>query len=221
VPIARVAGDVLTAQESAALDEWAAEHAVRCLFFLSRSDDPATIAVAQASGFDLVDVRMELSREPATGELPPSIRPFAESDVPELGAIARTSHDNTRFFADSHFPRARCEDLYETWIEESCKGWAGAVFVAEREAAVCGYVTCHAGEDGRAFIGLIAVASDRREGGAGTDLVSAAVRWSADRGCVELAVVTQGSNVRAQRLFQRCGFRTSSVGLWLHKWYER
>ena len=49
-----------------------------------------------------------------------------------------------------------------------------------------------------------------------------AVAWRcAERGLSDVTVVTQGRNVPALRTFESCGFRTTDVGLWFHKWYDR
>jgi dTDP-4-amino-4,6-dideoxy-D-galactose acyltransferase len=219
VRIGRVAGDVLTAERSRAVDLWARSHEVACVYFLARADDPPTLEVAAEAGYRLVDVRVELARpvEPVRGEA--AVRPHRAADLPELRAIARASHDNTRFFADPRFADERCRDLYSTWIEESCSGWADAVLVVEREGLAAGYVTCHLHEGGAASIGLIGVAAGERERGLGGELVVAALAWASGREARVLSVVTQGGNVRAQRLFQRGGFRTAAVGLWFHRWY--
>lgn len=218
--IGRVSGDVLTDERRAEIDDWARERSVECLYFLARADDPRTLALAGEAGFDLVDVRLELGRLVGEEPQPSTVRAHRAGDLPRLRAIARTSYDSTRFFADPRFPDERCRDLYETWIDESCNGWADIVLVSERNGDAVGYVTCHLDESRTASIGLIGVASESRGRGLGGELVSAALRWSSDQRAVEMSVVTQGANLPAQRLFQRCGFRTSSVGLWFHKWYS-
>lgn len=219
VAIGRVEGDVLSADRAVAVGEWARERSVACVFFLARPDDPGTLRAAQQAGFDLVDVRLELAREVAGGS-GDGVREARGGDVAVLRSIARASHEGTRFFADERFPDERCRDFYETWISESCAGWADAVLVAEADGRAAGYVTCHVDEGGsEASIGLIGVAESERNHGLGAQLVFGALAWCAARGVSRLSVVTQGGNVPAQRLFQRLGFRTQSVGFWFHKWY--
>jgi RimJ/RimL family protein N-acetyltransferase len=41
------------------------------------------------------------------------------------------------------------------------------------------------------------------------------------KGAGRITVVTQGRNVAALRLFERCGFLVESSEVWLHKWYEQ
>ena len=173
---------------------------------------------AQQAGFQLVDVRIELHRPTAAERAP--VREHREEDVEALRAIARASHGDTRFYADPRFPRKRCDDLYDVWISRSCDGWAEAVLVPDEKGPAAGYVTVHVDEARqRGSIGLIAVAPEARGRGVGETLVRAAVDWCHGRALREILVVTQGRNVNAQRVFQRCGFRTSTVGLWFHKWY--
>ena len=50
-------------------------------------------------------------------------------------------------------------------------------------------------------------------------LIAAALDWCEAEGAEEVAVVTQGRNVAAQRLYQRCGFVTQRLELWYHKWF--
>jgi dTDP-4-amino-4,6-dideoxy-D-galactose acyltransferase len=181
--------------------------------------DVAESLAAQGAGFRLVDVRVELHRPTAAGHA--AVREHHEGDVQALRSMARVSHSDTRFYADPRFPRGRCDDLYEVWIRRSCDGWAQTVLVPDEGGTPAGYVTVHVDEAGqRGSIGLIAVAPDGRGRGVGETLVRGAVDWCHRRGLREILVVTQGRNVSAQRVFQRCGFRTATVGLWFHKWYS-
>lgn len=219
--IGRVAGDLLTAGRSRAIDAWAREREIDCLYFRARADDRSTLEVAPEAGFRLVDVRLELARPVDGVGGAAAVRPHRSSDLPALRTIARTSHDNTRFFADPRFPDERCRDLYAAWIENSCAGWADEVLVAEHDGRAAGYLTCNLdGEGGTVSIGLIGVAADQRERGLGSALLAGALAWASNRSASVLSVVTQGTNVRAQRLFQRAGFRTAGASLWFHKWYE-
>jgi len=204
------------------IDAWARTHDVDCLYFLARPDDPETVGIAQGAAFRLVDVRVELAQPSTETEPAARVRPYRSTDLETLRAIARASHEITRFYADLHFPRERCSDFYDTWIVRSCEGWADGVLVAELDGRPAGYVTCH-GDPAlrRGSIGLIAVSAAARGNGLGRDLVLGALSWCRDHGSTEVSVVTQGANVGAQRLFQLCGFRTVSTGLWFHRWYER
>jgi hypothetical protein len=43
--------------------------------------------------------------------------------------------------------------------------------------------------------------------------------WAAREDAKRAVVITQGRNVRAQRLYQRSGFVTASSQLWYHRWF--
>jgi GNAT superfamily N-acetyltransferase len=227
--VARVCGGALTREKLAQIDDWCSHWGVVCLYFLARPDDPETARLAQAGGFQLVDVRMTFEwnagREALAAKPPadPSagVRPAQPGDVRALESIARECHTDSRFFFDPIFPREKCAALYETWIRRSCEGYAQAVLVAERRGAPAGYITCHLDRGSQAGrIGLLGVDLRARGGGLGPLLVSRALEWFCARGVRQVSVVTQGRNVDAQRLYQRCCFRAQAVELWYHKRYR-
>ena len=203
-----------------AVDAWADEHAVECLYYLAPGDDSVSIHAAESTGFHLMDVRVELARRADSDESVEGIRDATSADTEALRAIASGSHGDTRFYADPNFPDERCHVFYDTWIRRSLEGWAAGVLVADVEDMPAGYVSCHL--DGTTgSIGLIAVDESARGRGLGTTLSLAAVAWCAGRGADRMTVVTQGRNTPALRTFQRAGFLPSSLDLWFHKWYSR
>lgn len=218
--IGRVTAGKLHPGDAGAIEAWCDAERIRCLYLLAGGQDPVTARLAAGSGFRFVDIRLTLDKavqEP--GELPLSIRPAVEGDVPALAAIARTSHTDSRFYCDGEFPTGRCDDLYETWIRKSClEGYAAAVLVAVQDSRPAGYITCNVkGQVGQ--IGLIAVADWARGAGHGSNLVRSALSWLQVQGASKVKVVTQGRNIQAQRLYQRCGFHSSAVELWYHRWF--
>ena len=217
--VARVLGGRLDRGRLAAIESWCRTEAIDCLYFLADSGDPATAVLAEGAGFRLVDLRVTLAR-PTTGFDPPEavswIRPARAEDVPELRRIATVSHHDSRFYADPHFDRGRCDELYAAWIEKSCR--EDMVLVAEHEKRPAGYISCLLRSAGEGEIGLLAVSSEAQGRGLGGALVGAALRWFADRGAARVRVVTQGRNTRAQRLYQAHGLLTHSIGLWFHHW---
>ena len=200
---------------------WARSAGVRCLYWLADPDGVDSLLMAQEVGFRLVDVRVELERQLARppAEVHPDVRLLQPDDVPGLVRIARASHHESRFYADPGFPNERCDDLYATWIEKSCAGWADAVQVARsKEDEPIGYLSCHAKQDGSGQIGLVAVGREARGRGIGRGLVDASLRWFAQRDLASARVVTQARNVGALRLYETAGFRTASVRFWFHLW---
>jgi dTDP-4-amino-4,6-dideoxy-D-galactose acyltransferase len=222
--IARAAVFCLTEQSIAEIDEWCGTHGIECLYFLAGSTDQRTPRLAQESGFRFVDIRVTLdlrnlescgTRDTATDV---TIRNAVEGDLDALKALARRSHRDSRFYYDGNFSVEQCDELYETWIEKSCRGWAQNVLIATNHGDVEGYISCHVANAGAGQIGLVGVSEKARGRGLGRELLINAIRWFSAEGVEVVTVVTQGRNVGAQRLYQRCGFTTRSVELWFHRW---
>jgi ribosomal protein S18 acetylase RimI-like enzyme len=94
------------------------------------------------------------------------------------------------------------------------------VLVAHAKGRVAGYVTCHASESKNGSIGLLAVAEEYRGCGIGANLMSTALQVFEQKGVETVSVVTQARNIASQRLYQKAGFRTRSVQLWFHRWFN-
>jgi dTDP-4-amino-4,6-dideoxy-D-galactose acyltransferase len=220
--VARVRGASLSEVAMAEVKSYGDAERIDCIYFLADADDACSAAVAQASGFRFVDLRVTLERSVGDylAQETPAIRPFEPADLPTLRAIARSSHQDSRFYADSHFPRAACERLYDEWLNRSCAGWAKAVLVAECGGAPAGYLTCHVEAGQAGSIGLFAVARQFRGRGLGRQLIGACLEYFRGQKAERVTVVTQGRNVASQRLYQRCGFLAARVQVWYHRWSD-
>jgi ribosomal protein S18 acetylase RimI-like enzyme len=219
--IARMQGNTLTADEAAAALDWCSNHEIECLYFLAVSGDASTIRIAEESGFHLVDVRITFERPlDNPPPLPGHVRKAEPADLPALQRIARSSFSGTRFYNDPHFDRARCDELYVRWTAQSVEGYADRVIVADHNGAAAGYITCSLSPALVGSIGLVAVDSEQRSSGVGQRLVDAALHYFAGQGMEKASVVTQGNNLKSQRLYQRCGFVTQSLELWYHRWFS-
>lgn len=224
--IARLTSSRLTEEILKETYSWCAVNSIDCLYFLADTADDETVLLAEKSDFHLVDLRLTLEK-PATAilanaALPANslIRVSGDYDIEDLRLIARNNHSDTRFYFDRHFPQERCDELYATWIERSCRGFADAVFVADNNGKAGGYITCHLREGNIGQIGLVGVGSALQGKGIGTLLVNRALQWFVEQNMATVTVVTQVRNVAAQRLYQKNGFLTQSVQLWYHKWFN-
>ena len=232
--IGRVRGR-LSPETTGRIVDWCGEERIDCLYLLSASDDPLTVALAEKHGFYLVDIRLTLERplapvqaqaigkEQAIGkqEAVGKVRPARISDITVLSQTARESFRHSRFYFDPAFETSRCDDLYSVWIEQSVKGQADFVLVAELDGRPAGFITGHVKPGGIGEIGLLAVDAAGHGRGLGQQLVAESLRAFRESGETIARVVTQGRNIRAQRLYQRCGFITHSMELWYHKWLNR
>jgi dTDP-4-amino-4,6-dideoxy-D-galactose acyltransferase len=215
--IARYQGESLCPDTARAAREFCLQNRIECLYLLL-NNDPSTLATAQTYGLEEVDVRTTFQRE-VTKSFPSGshhIRQARSEDLPALCAIARASHKDSRFYSDPAFPNERCDAMYETWIQRSVEGWADKVLVADI-GDVTGYVTCNlSGTTGS--IGLIAVQESYRGRGFGRELVEAALSLFHSEKMLIAEVITQGGNLVAQSLYERCGFQVKSRRSWFHAW---
>jgi ribosomal protein S18 acetylase RimI-like enzyme len=220
-----VDGSRLTPTGVAAILAWCRQEHVRCVYFLAESNDSQTIRLAEQNGFEFQDVRITFelgSTDWKTFELPASgisIRAGRLDDIPALRQIAATAYRDARFYFDRRFSHPQCDLLYAGWLESICRAGAENVLIAERGRRVVGYLCCGSDGSGAGRIGLTGVEAANRGQGVGRHLVVDALRWFQKRGIEQPTVITQARNVRAQRLYQRCGFVTQAVHLWYHRWF--
>ena len=224
--IGRIKANRLSPEAVDQIKEWCLINQIDCLYFLADSDDNETISLAEKNQFHLVDICLTLERQlsdvseitSADGGI--EIRQAEPDDIKTLRAVAKASHHDSRFYYDPKFDDRRCDELYETWIEKSCRGYADIVFVAALQEKPVGYITCHIVDEAKGRIGLFAIGPKSQGKGIGRQLINRSLSWCAACGLDQVSVVTQGRNHKAQRLYQSLDFRTKEVGLWYHSWFS-
>jgi len=220
--IARIESDRLDEASITEALDWSRKQHIDCLYFLCAPDDDRSVVLAEANGFHLVDIRLDLSRRI---EAPPAatgvaVRGFQPSDFEALQRIASDAYRDSRFWYDGRFTHDQAASLYREWITRSCRDDAESVLVAAEDSRMKGFITCSFENESIGRIGLLGVASGARGAGVGSALVQAALAQCGGQGRREVRVITQARNIGAQRLYQAHGFRTLSVHLWYHKWFK-
>jgi dTDP-4-amino-4,6-dideoxy-D-galactose acyltransferase len=195
---------------------------IDCLYYLADAIDGESIRAAEAAGFRCSDVRVTRERrlDQVPSELPEDVEIFRENDLPALQAIARSSHTASRFYYDPQFPRELCDRLYETWITKVCQSEPEGVLVVRRAGLAVGYLACDLDSPTTGTIGLVAVAESERGQHLGELLVRGSLSWFAARGRERVRVVSQARNLASARVYERMGFRTTSVEHWYHLWLD-
>jgi ribosomal protein S18 acetylase RimI-like enzyme len=148
------------------------------------------------------------------------IRRATEADAPALGRLgglllrAHHAFDPQRFIAPGSDP----EGGYEWFLRSQLKEDDAAVFVAEQDGAVTGYIFAALEpiswkelREACGFIHDIAVDQKGRRSGIATALMQAAMDWLRSRGAPRVVLGTAERNAAAQRLFEKLGFRRTMV----------
>lgn len=221
--IGRVTGSKLDPQKAAIINTWSEKNQVDCLYFLATSDDPQTSQTAENDRYHWVDNRVTLAnklQEPiSVSSNPAQIRQAQENDIESLRIISRNNHLDSRFYFDGHFDRDKCDELYAVWIEKSVRGGADQVLVWVEDRQPIAYVTGRITRDGSGSVELVGVHPAWQGKGIGYQLTMHLLAWFQKQRSNHVIVVTQGRNIGAQVLYQRCGFVTVSIELWYHKWF--
>jgi len=148
------------------------------------------------------------------------IRPATSADLPvlgRLGALLMHAHyefDPQRFLA----PGNDAEEGYAWFLGTQLRKKDVAVFVAERDGDVLGYVYAAVEplswkelRDECGFIHDIVVEERGRRSGLATALIEHAIEWLRERGMPRVVLATADPNHAAQRLFTALGFRRTMV----------
>ena len=221
--IASVCTETVNESEILQILQWTKENKIYCLYFLANYKSNQTIRLLEKNNFHLVDIRVTLEKKISaiienTGHSDSVVRLATPKDIDQLRSIASVNQRDSRFYFDGHFLEQKCDELFALWIEKSCQGFADAVFVTEDQNEIEGYITCSIDKQNKGNIGLLGVASKSQGKGVGKTLINKALYWFNDQMVKSVSVVTQGRNVKAQRLYQKNGFITESLKIWYHYW---
>lgn len=192
-------------------------------WFADKPSAESQAAVTELGGV-LVDEKLtfmaRLSAVPRQLTVPLSIvEPYREGmSLADLKALAVESGRYSRFVVDQKFPKPLARALFEEWIVRSIsKRMADEVLVVRQQSTVIGMVTISS-KGHRGSIGLLAVAESCRGQNLGGALVQAAMIWCRGHNLEEVQVVTQETNIPAQRLYQKCGFELEQKEFCYHIW---
>jgi ribosomal protein S18 acetylase RimI-like enzyme len=152
--------------------------------------------------------------------MPFVVRRATNADAPALGRLgamllrAHCAFDPQRFIA----PGSNPESGYEWFLRTQLKEDDAAVFVAEQDRQVIGYVFAALEpiswkelREACGFIHDIVVDDPQRRVGVATALMEAAIEWLRSRGAPRVILGTAERNAAAQRLFEKLGFRRTMI----------
>ena len=152
-----------------------------------------------------------------------SVRPARPNDQETLGryggALARQHYsDDPHRFIRVENPEAS----YGRYLVSQISGPDSAVFVAENQGTVIGYVwTTLEGTDWAKLRGPCGIVQDiyvdptARQRGAGRALLTAALDWIRSKGRSMVVLMTKTRNESAHRLFTSFGFRPTMIEMTL------
>jgi dTDP-4-amino-4,6-dideoxy-D-galactose acyltransferase len=225
--IAQVTKSIINSDELDRINQWCSENTIDCVYFLADPNSYETTNLLESSDFHYVDMRLTLEyntrysvrikRHKINTAI--QIRQFVMEDLPYLKAIIVDNHYDSRFYRDPRFCADGYHRLYTYWIEKECREKETEVFVATYKNIVAGYITCksHYGKEGQ--ISLSGVSRTARNLGVGSMLIEKAMSYFSEENCIAVKVVTQGANIKAQRLYSSNGFYPLYMQLWYHKWF--
>ena len=142
---------------------------------------------------------------------------YPDSQIIDLALQAGWS---SRFRVDPGFSEDQFRRMYETWIRRSCMHEIADCILTVDDGPNCAGFLSLSLRNGCAHVSLMAVSPKYRQQGIGRLLLKDAARYSAERGCSRMRVVTQSNNFAALRLYEGSGFQPVDVRHWYHFWAD-
>lgn len=226
--IAKVIPNRLSQLQAQSIANWCAENDIECIYFLAHSDDMETVRVVEDNEYRQVDVRVtyefRLDDFSTNRQLKSQfiLDDTNQLDVNDMLSIIDNAFQNTRFYFDPNFTEEQCNNLYKTWLIRSIEeDFADHVIVIRKDDKPQAFITCQLNKETKVgSIGLIGVAEFARGQQLAPFLIDVALEYFQAMGMIQVEVVTQARNISANRLYQKCGFRTKNTYLWYHKWFN-
>jgi ribosomal protein S18 acetylase RimI-like enzyme/glycosyltransferase involved in cell wall biosynthesis len=196
------------------------EYGIRFLSLRLSEDDRTALHAAESVGFKVLESYLSFTRS-MEDPLPVDdrVRAARPEEMEPVAELAARTFRYNRFMSDSLIPDNLARHSRAEWVRNSFKGRAEAIYVAEEDGRLAGFLLLKSKEDstGRkaGVIDLIAVDSDFSGKGLGMGLVAAAIHhYKQTADCIEVG--TQAKNIPAVNLYIKSGFRITKSEFTLH-----
>ncbi len=104
------------------------------------------------------------------------------------------------------------DERWRAWVDEAARGETRILFVAEQDERWVGVVGAFLRVDPQeAQLISMWVDPEVRGQGIAERLIGVVAGWAAERGCRDVYLFAQETNARAQRLYERAGFRPTGA----------
>ncbi len=197
---------------------------VRFLSTRLPANDIAALHAAEDVGFRVIEAYLTYARKPDNlSEPDPRVRRARPDDEAAAMDIAARAFRYNRFMADPLIGGDEAISSRREWVQNGFRGRADAVYVAEENGNVVGFLLLRdKADDGRKIgtIDLIAVSPEHSGKGLGTALVRQALTHYHGKADV-VEVGTQAKNIPAVALYESNGFRLVRVEFSLHRHSEK
>jgi dTDP-4-amino-4,6-dideoxy-D-galactose acyltransferase len=196
---------------------------VKLVYWCIDSNDPISKQAAIAYEGFLADEKITYTQELTNYTYFPFPYQDVEIYIPdeanhELESIAMEISQFSRFSIDPKLTAEQAKRLYKKWIHNSCqKIVAKIVLIIKKNNNIVGMVTIDE-KQGHAALSLVGVLPSSQGQGIGKRLVYAAIAWSLKQNYTVCQVVTQKSNFKARRLYEKCGFIEEKLQYFYHFW---
>ncbi len=196
------------------------EHGIRFLSLRLPEEDRTALHAAESVGFKVLESYLSFTR-PTNNPLPidDRVRVARLEEMESVAELASRAFRYNRFMSDSLIPDNLARHSRAEWVRNSFKGRAEAIYVAEDNGHLAGFLLLKSKADRAGkkvgVIDLIAVDADFSGKGLGIGLVAAAIhhyRQTADY----IEVGTQAKNIPAVNLYIKSGFHIMKSEFTLH-----
>ena len=198
-------------------------HGVRFLSIRLPESALAALHAVEAVGFRIIESFLTFSRK-TVGEMPSEggsdfqIRLAHQDEMETVASIAYRAFQSFRLRVDPQIPESRARHSRREWVRNGFKGRAEAIYVAEIEKRIVGFVLLRSKTETEKTgeIELIGVEPGFHGKGIGKVLVACAIRHYQGK-TSEIHVGTQAKNLRAVGLYTRMGFSVVRSELSFHR----
>jgi ribosomal protein S18 acetylase RimI-like enzyme len=208
-----------------AVARYMVDNEIRLVEYLCNCHDRRSVLIAEKEGFSFADIRLTLIKKLENiAPIAPNangvvFRKAVEEDIGELEIMAGRIYKHSRYFFDDNFDTDKVVGFYESWIKKAVRGeYDDECWCLKKEGRLAAFCSVKYNDDKSARIGLVGVHDAFVGRGLGKQIVERVIEMLAEKGIIELSVVTQGRNYQAQNLYGSVGFKTKETQLWYHKW---
>ena len=202
------------------------ENKIKFCSFLCNSNHADSVSLAELNKFKLTDIRLTFEKDIKLVKKIKKNKDYnfslaSKKNIKELEQIVNNIYQSSRYYYDINFNQIKVNDYYKDWIKKSVLGLFDdycLILNNEKENRIIGFVSLKINDDNSASIGLIGVNKIFEGKGYGNIIIKNLFYHLYLKKIKKLYVVTQGRNIRAQRLYQKNDFIIKSSGIWYHKW---